>query len=326
MISWLTSLFLKLEIKVSGETAGVLYQFLWLLGFFGSFLMHKLLLTELTVAQMIASRGIVQWGIMYYLASQYNLPMYPDDRKEEVYRFIRGFAGNVNFTIGSILVEYIPLSEISVLSMVGPNLLGVADYVFNKAPISAKEIISAVAAFAGVFLVMRPDVFYSFFGMTDHVEEKIVNPNYATGSLKALLIGIYFLFSVFWAYSVILLKRVKSINVVTLNLPSGMILTFSAGILSLNQGIVNPVTDYVSYVLIMILGGALGVIIIFTLTRSNQIGKPALNGIMMNLNVVASFIFEVFVFGEPLKLPALIGAAVIISTAVYVNLSKLKAN
>lgn len=324
MFAAIISLCKAFESKVSGETAGVIYQILWTTTYFGSSVMHKLLKDVITIPQMVVTRGLFIFGVMHYLALTFKLPHYPSDRKEEMYRFIRSVAGNASFAMGSLLINFVPISEISVLTMVGPNTLGICDYLFNGAPISVKEIASAGVSFLGVFFILNPDMVNSLFGITTAVTPGYTDSQYVTGTLKVVLLGIYFIWMLFWAYSIVILKRVKSINVVTLNLLSGPTLVFSSGLLSIAQGYVSPINNYFAYVGIMVMGGVFAITSIFTVTRSNQIGKPALNGIVMNLHVVFSFLFEVFYLGEPIKLPSIIGAVMIILVTVYVNLSKLR--
>lgn len=323
MISCIGSCAHRFESKLGGEIAGLFYIIGATLTFFMSFIIGKLFKHELTIAQILVARGIAMFLILLYIAKAQGHPLYPTSKFEEKIRMIRSGVGMCSIFFPMVLIHYLPLSEISMIGNLGYNVLCIADYFVNNARIVPREVAGALLSFLGVTMILKPDYTnHLFFGYPLN-PVKQTHDEYATGGLRIILILALVVLNVAWAFSIVILKKVKHMSSLTINLPQGILMSLAAGMLSIGEGkLLEP--SLVLYLVLMVVGGLSGALNLLFLTRGSQVGKPGMNGVISNVNIVYTLVFDLFYLKEPFNPSAFTGAVIIIAISVTLSIMKMK--
>ena len=324
MISYVGKYLVAIENRVGGEVAGIIYSIIATITFFITFVIGKIMKHELTISQMVVSRGVLMFIILVYLAKVQGHAFYPESKYEEKIRMIRSTVGSLSLFFPMLLINYLPLSEISMIGMLGSNLLCFADYIVNKSPLVPREVGGAVISFLGVIMILKPEYTnHLFFGYPPIDPTIETQTEYATGTLRMALILGFAIWSFGWALSIAILKKVKNMSSITINLPSGIVMSLAAGISSImEEEIMQP--NWVIYTIIMIIGGAGGAFGLLALTRSNQIGKQGMNGVISNVNIVYTLLFDMYYLKEPFNPSSFTGALIIVVTTVTLSVMKMR--
>jgi drug/metabolite transporter (DMT)-like permease len=128
---------------------------------------------------------------------------------------------------------YLPVNIAHTLSCTGPIFVLFLDYAFNKIEISKRQAYGVVLGFIGVVFVVNGHLIYKFFypeadfhTKFEHYRPEAMNPYYQL-LYSVILVAV----CLFWAGSIVLVKRIKQVNHYQLNFQLGAFLVIAGGFL-----------------------------------------------------------------------------------------------
>ena len=187
---------------------------------------------------------------------------------------------------------------------------------YHRTTYTKIEAIFSFVSFAGVVFIIRPDLFVT----VESVDQS--SYGYAEGTERFFWMIVFFVALIFWSGSVVMMKALKDMETMAVNLPFGICTTIAAALLQISFEQVNSISFplLVQLVVVMEIATFLNQ---HTYVRANQLGKPAKLALLTNLYVVLGFLFEIFYLGESQPWFSSIGALLILGSSIVLAVSRL---
>ncbi|KAH9170211.1 DUF6-domain-containing protein [Lactarius sanguifluus] len=210
---------------------------------------------------------------------------------------LRGFTGFFGLSGMYFSLQYLSLSDAMVLSFLSPILTGFTGAIFLKEPISLKEMFAGLCSFLGVVLIARPQFLFSKLhanrssGIPADLSE-VASPEQRMLSVIAALIGVLGATGAYTSLRAIG-KRAHTLHSITF---------FSTQ---------------------CVLASTAGMIIFKILLTMGLQRETAARGSLANyIGVVFALAFERIVFHSTPSELSIAGSVIIMSSAIYVALTK----
>jgi len=315
-IATVTNLCKRMERKAGNETASVIYVLICVFLFYSMMIFQKIYQDQITPLQVLTWRGLVSTIMMYTIMKRMKIDMHSNSRKITFQKDFRNIAGAFLNVMVFFTISKLPLTTVNLIHAAGPFWVILLDWIMVRTKYSKLELLIFLLSACGVFLVLVPDLQASF-------NEDQSTSKYVTGYARLLWILLLFMTLAVWAWSVVVIKKMTTINILTLNFPFFIILTVlgAGGQLAVGK-LVQP--DFGFFVMSSLYLGAVTFICQHTYVRALQIGRPAKINMFANLYPVFGFLFEVFYYHEYPTLIKVIGASITIGCSLKVALQKLK--
>ncbi|KAF8258681.1 hypothetical protein EI94DRAFT_1834861 [Lactarius quietus] len=230
-----------------------------------------------------------------------------------VFRGLSGFIGVAGLYFS---LQYLSLSDATVLTFLAPILTGFSGAVFLKEPIFLRELLAGLCSFAGVILIARPQFLFGSLKMFSAPSE--VTPTQRMFSVVVALVGVV---GATGAYTTLrsIGKRAHVLHSMT-SYSSQCVLASTIGMILFKQPLVIPTR--ISWLVLLFLIGIFGFISQIFLTMGLQRETAGRGTLAMYSSIVFAVIFEFLVFHTTPPALSIIGALIIVSSAIYITLTK----
>ncbi|KAF8259029.1 drug/metabolite transporter superfamily [Lactarius quietus] len=230
-----------------------------------------------------------------------------------VFRGLTGFLGISGMYFS---LQYLSLSDATALSFLSPILTGFSGAVFLKETLSLREVLAGLCSFVGVILIARPQSLFGSLQMFSAPSE--VTPTQRKLSVIAALIGVV---GSTGAYTLIrgIGKRAHVLHSMMF-FSSQCVLASTLGMILFKQPLVIP-THPSSLVMLFLIG----VFIFFAqilLTMGLQRETAGRGTLAIYSSIVFAVVFESIVFHTTPSALLIIGTLIIVSSAIYITLTK----
>lgn len=253
--------------------------------------------------------------MMYAVMKRMKIDMHCESHKVTVQKDLRNVAAVLLNIMLFFAISKLPLTNVNLIHATGPLWVILFDSIIVGSKYSKLELMVFMLSASGVFLVLVPDLQASF-NQGPTVER------YVTGYARLLWILVLFLTLAFWAWSVVVIKKM-TIHIFTLNFPFFIILTLMGAGGQLFAGkVVQPPFSF--FIISSLYLGFATFLIQHTYVRALQIGRPAKVNMFANLYPVFGFLFEVIYENEYPSLLKVFGASIIIGCSLKIAFQKLK--
>jgi len=233
---------------------------------------------------------------------------------------LRGFSGFFTLSGMYFSLQYLSLSDATVLTFIAPILTGFSGAVFLKESLSIGEVLASLCSFLGVVLISRPQfLFGNPQGFLDPSEGlPAVTPNERMMSVTAALIGVL---GATGTYTVLraIGKRAHVLHSLAF-FSSQSVLVSTLGMILFRVHPVMPTR--ILWVLMLLLISVLGLSAQILLTMGLQIETAGRGTLAVYTSVIFAVIFEFAVFHTTPSAHSITGVFIIISSSVYTTLTK----
>ncbi|KAI9450011.1 hypothetical protein BJY52DRAFT_1419732 [Lactarius psammicola] len=237
---------------------------------------------------------------------------------------LRGFTGFFGLSGLYFSLQYLSLSDAMVLSFLSPILTGFTGAMFLKEPLSLKELFAGLCSFLGVVLIARPQFLFVRLHASRSAGDipadlsKVATPEQRMLSVIAALIGVLGATGAYTSLRAIG-KRAHTLHSITF-FSSQCVLASTAGMIIFKVTPVIP--THVSWLAMMLLIGIFGFLTQILLTMGLQ-RETAARGTLGNyIGVVFALAFERIVFHTTPSALSIVGSVIIMSSAIYIALTK----
>ncbi|KAH9007499.1 EamA-like transporter family-domain-containing protein [Lactarius hengduanensis] len=230
---------------------------------------------------------------------------------------LRGLTGFFSLAGMYFSLQYLSLSDATVLTFIAPILTSFSGAVFLKEPLSFRETLSGLCSFLGVVLIARPQFLFGSQAFSDPSEE-LVTPAQRMISIAAALIGVLGATAMFTVLRVIGKRAhiLQSLNFFA----SQCVLGSTLGMVLFKVPLVVPTR--VLWLAMMFVVGILGLIGQALLTMGLQRETAGRSALAIYSSIVFAIMFE-FIFSRTTPSPlSVIGTLIIVSSAMYITLTK----
>ncbi|KAF8259028.1 integral membrane protein DUF6 [Lactarius quietus] len=232
-----------------------------------------------------------------------------------VFRGLSGFIGlcGIYFSL-----QYLSLSDATVLTFLVPICTGFSGAVFLKEPFSLRELLAGLFSFVGVLLIARPQ--FLFGSPQKFLDPPEVTPTQRMLSVIAALIGVL---GATGAYTLIrgIGKRVHVLHAMT-SFSSQCVIGSTLGMILFRLPLVIPTRTL--WLVMLFLIGIFGFLAQVLLTMGLQRETAGRGALAIYTSIVFAVVFEFAVFHTTPSTLSIIGALVIVSSAIYTTLTKQK--
>ncbi|KAF8259030.1 hypothetical protein EI94DRAFT_1669212 [Lactarius quietus] len=230
-----------------------------------------------------------------------------------VFRGLSGFIGVAGLYFS---LQYLSLSDATVLTFLAPILTGFSGAVFLKEPLFLRELLAGLCSFAGVILIARPQFLFGSLKMFSTPSE--VTPTQRMFSVVVALVGVV---GATGAYTTLrsIGKRAHVLHSM-MSYSSQCVLASTIGMILFKQPLVIPTR--ISWLVLLFLIGIFGFISQIFLTMGLQRETAGRGTLAMYSSIVFAVIFEFLVFHTTPPALSIIGALIIVSSAIYITLTK----
>ena len=153
-------------------------------------------------------RGLGILIISWIIAKVYSVPIHFPNWQDLKVMNARNFLMTVHGFMFAFSFHYLEVPIVYTISNTGPLLVFVLDYFLNGAAVARKQLVGIIVASAGITLAVNSHVIYERFGWEDGRQSSFEYIP-ATAIVKMMVALIFFLFSVGWAYGILLTRRLK---------------------------------------------------------------------------------------------------------------------
>ncbi|KAI9439313.1 hypothetical protein H4582DRAFT_2076013 [Lactarius indigo] len=241
---------------------------------------------------------------------------------------LRGFTGFFGLSGMYFSLQYLSLSDAVVLSFLSPILTGFTGAIFLKEPFSRNELFAGLCSFLGVVLIARPQFLFGKLpadrsaGIPADLSE-VATPEQRMLSVSAALIGVLGATGAYTSLRAIG-KRAHTLHSITF-FSTQCVLASTAGMIIFKVTPVIP--THVSWLAMLLLIGifgflAQGSLIKILLTMGLQRETAARGSLANYIGVVFALAFERIVFRNTPSALSIAGSVIIMSSAIYVALTK----
>ena len=307
----------KMEKSLGNDMASIIYMIgsgiLW----FIMSMVSKIEMHEINIIQSQVFRGVSMIILSNIIMRKFNIEVIVPDRRLERRRILRNALGVQYNVCYFFMISKIPLSETMILQTMSTFMIAYLDFLINKTKYSKLEIILSIISFLGVILIIKPELFISGYVEPEHLK------HYAQGYERLFWISVFLISIMAFSYSVIIIGELKSLNPLTLNYPFGILLVIFNIVAQIFYESCQQYTVYLFIKLFMLIGIAAFFSSLLYL-KANQLGKPGKLGVLLNLSVVYSFIFEIFYLHETPSVISLSGSLLVIISSIILSLNITK--
>jgi len=262
-------------------------------------------------------RGILMTVLIYAYARYKDIPLTVKDKQKDFIRIMRNvLAAGFNIFVYFIVTK-IPMSTFMLVQTSSPFMVAFLDHLYLKTSYNKAEAILSVVSLSGVLLIIKPDLFFDV-----DLSQQAAKYGYSEGSERLFWIVLTFIGVFIWCISIVLMKFLKGMHAMTLNFPFGITMMMGSAFCQIEMAQAKQQTSWV-YAQILVVLGLVTFINQHTYVKANQLGKPAKITMLTNLNVVCSFLFEIFYLGESAHWVSLLGALLIVGASVALSFSRL---
>jgi len=228
---------------------------------------------------------------------------------------LRGFSGFIGLSGMYFSLGRLSLSDATMLTFLTPILTGFSGGIFLKEGISFRNILSGLCSFFGVILIARPQ--FLFGGPKGDPSEGMPSKD----RMESVAIGLIGVLGATGAYTLIraIGKRAHTFHSITffsvncvLGSTLGMVLFKTSPVIPRN----------VTWLAMLFFIGILGLTYQTLLVMGLQRETASRGSLAIYTSVVFAIMFEFIVFHTTPSALSLAGAAIIISSAVYISLAK----
>ncbi|KAH9974971.1 hypothetical protein BGW80DRAFT_1559449 [Lactifluus volemus] len=228
---------------------------------------------------------------------------------------LRGISGFISLSGGYFSLQYLSLSDATVLTFLAPILTAFSGAIFLKETVSLKDMCAGLCSFFGVILIARPR---SLFGSRKGELSEVVVPWQRMFSVVAALIGVL---GTTGSYTLLraIGKRAHSLHSLAYFSLQSVIFS-TIGMIAFKMPPVIP-TRVLWFVMLFLIG-ILGLIALTLLTLGLQRETASRSTLAVYTSIVFAVLFEFVIFHTTPSAPSIAGAAIIMSSAVYTTLTK----
>ncbi|KAH9036484.1 drug/metabolite transporter [Lactarius pseudohatsudake] len=227
---------------------------------------------------------------------------------------LRGLTGFFSLAGMYFSLQYLSLSDATVLTFIAPILTSFSGAAFLKEPLSFRETLSGLSSFLGVVLIARPQFLFGSQAFSDPSEE-LVTPAQRMISIAAALIGVLGATAMFTVLRAIGKRAhiLQSLNFFA----SQCVLGSALGMVLFKVPLVVPTR--VLWLAMMFVVGILGLIGQALLTMGLQRETAGRSALAIYSSIVFAIMFE-FIFSRTTPSPlSVIGTLIIVSSAMYIT-------
>lgn len=273
---------------------------------------------QITPIQAQCIRGALVTGLIYLYSRHNNIPLTVANRRQDKLRILRNVIASLFNVASFFVVTRVPMSTILIVQASSPFMIAFIDHFFHKTTYTRVEIIFSFVSVFGVTFMIKPDLFLDI-----EVTQQVTTHSYAEGPERIFWIIFFIIATMFWSGSVVMLKAMRNMNPMAMNLPFGICLALTSPLIEITyESIKNP-SAWI-YVQAIFFLGIISFLNQHTYVKANQMGKPAKLGMLNNLNVVLSFLFEILYLGEHREWYSFVGAFIIVGSSIILSISRLQ--
>jgi drug/metabolite transporter (DMT)-like permease len=229
---------------------------------------------------------------------------------------LRGLAGFFGLYGAYVSVQYLSLSDATVLTFITPILTGFSGAVFLREPLSLKETLAALCSFLGVVFISRPQfLFDSPQGFLDPSE---VMPAQRMLSVIAALIGVLGVIVSFLTLRAIG-ERAHILHPVA-SFSSQCVLVSTLCIIIFKVPLVIPTRTL--GLAMLLLNTIFGIFAQVLLTIGLQYETAGRGALAIYTSIIFALVFEFTIFQTTPSAHSIIGSLMIVSSAIYTTLTK----
>lgn len=307
-LSRISLFFDKQEKKVCPSTASLIYIILATIVGYGNTLCAKFMVIKYSPLQLSYTVCFVCVLLTYFLRmSNPKLSFSFLKPKEIKFTLIRGFFSMTGQMLCFYyLNKYLPLSLINVIYGFTPVIVFLLDRILYSTALKTTEIVGSFLSFIGIALVI--DIF-QFGG------EETNNSEYfheVTGMERIKYCLICLLACCGFACSNISMKELHNVNVLVIQfymyILGVMIMIVGASL----QGTKFLVYEFVDFFKVIFINGMLQFSFMLLFTRALQLGKKGRVVVVNNLQLLYSFLVEIFIFHQTPTLIRILGSIILV--------------
>ncbi|KAI9439329.1 hypothetical protein H4582DRAFT_132527 [Lactarius indigo] len=228
---------------------------------------------------------------------------------------IRGLSGSSAVFGVYFSLQYLSLSDATVLTFVAPVLTGVSGAVFLNEHLPIGEILAGLCSFVGVVLISRPQ---SLFGPQAFAGPSEVTPTQRMLSITAALFGILGIAGSYLTLRAIRERAHITHPVVAFSSQSLLISTLS--IMLFKVPLVIPKRNL--GLAMLFLNAILGILGQTFLAMGLQRETAARGSLAVYTSIIFALMFEFTIFHTVPSTLSIIGTLMIVSSAIYITLTK----
>ncbi|KAI9450022.1 integral membrane protein DUF6 [Lactarius psammicola] len=230
----------------------------------------------------------------------------------------RGFSGFFGLSGVYFSLQYLSLSDATVLTFIVPILTGFSGAIFLREPLSLRELLAGLFSFLGVILIARPQ--FLFGSPQTFWDPSEVTPTQRMLSVIAALIGVV---GATGAYTLIraIGKRTHVLHSM-MSFSSQCVLGSTLGMILFKVPLVIPTRTL--WLVMLFLIGIFGFVAQTLLTMGLQRETAGRGALAIYTSIVFAIAFEFIVFHTTPSTLSIIGALMIVSSAIYITLTKQK--
>ncbi|KAF9242861.1 hypothetical protein BU15DRAFT_72511 [Melanogaster broomeanus] len=218
-------------------------------------------------------------------------------------------------------LQYLSLADATVLTFLSPLVTGVVGYLIMKESYSTRQALASLCSLSGVVLIARPPfLFGNSLSVNEGSNDSAASPT-PEERLVAVAVVLVGVFGITGAYISMRAvgKRAHPMHSITY-FSLWCIVVSSTSMVVLKVPVVYPTNWQWTAMLLMV--GVFGLSFQTLLTMGLQRETAARGSMTIYIQVVFAVILERVFFGTVPSLFSIIGAAIIIASAIYVVLSK----
>lgn len=271
---------------------------------------------DISAVQTQFFRGLLVTILIFFYSSYKNISLTVATRSEDRLRIIRNLIASLFDVLVFYTITKIPMSTVLMLQTSSPFIIAFMDHFIYKTTYTKTEGLLSLVSVLGVSLVIKPDLFFD-------VQNLQSDYGYVEGSERIFWIVLFLIGVICWSGSVIMLKALARLNTMALSFPFGICIALSSATMEIQflQLINCPYRIYFEAVFFV---GICSFIDQYGFVKANQIGNPAKLGMLNNMNVVLSFMFEIYYLKEHREWYSFVGAVIIIGSSMALSISRSK--
>jgi drug/metabolite transporter (DMT)-like permease len=208
---------------------------------------------------------------------------------------------------------YLPINVVHTLYSSGPIFVLAIDYVINKIVITRRQMVGAAIAFGGVLLTVNGHILYQLFGENElgKSEFKHYRPEAAYISVQLLVSAVLLLATVGWAYSIVIVKKIKNSTHYHLNFQYGYLIIMASGCLYQNTEVASELKLEAFLWSLLYQGLPLAIGQTFFSNAVKLTKNHGITTMVGFIGVILGYLVKVFRYKEELNLVCLFGSAMI---------------
>ncbi|KAG1736884.1 drug/metabolite transporter superfamily [Suillus paluster] len=234
---------------------------------------------------------------------------------------IRGISGFFGLSGLYLSLQYLSVADATVLGFLKPLTTAVAGCILLKERFSIKQAVAGVCSLLGVVLVARPP--FLFGSLSTAIPEGHFLPESTPAQrLSGVAACMMHVLGATAAYTSIraIGTRAHALHIMTF-FALGSTIMASLGMVAFNISVVYPTSRSWTWILLLLMNGVFGFVAQALLTMGLQRETASRGAMGVYIEVLFAVILERLIFGIIPSLLSVIGAAIIMSCALYVVVS-----